>query len=60
MQNGITSTILSGLKAFLEDYPDSRAFFIYGGKRRLYKGNIGIVLIEEAIRNLKELLWIIR
>ena len=52
----VSSTMLSGLKAFLEDYPESRAFFIYGGKRRLYKDRIEILPVEESIRGLKDIL----
>jgi predicted AAA+ superfamily ATPase len=52
----VRASMLSGLKAFLRDYPQAKAYFIYGGKRRLREKDIEIVPIEEALRKLPEIL----
>jgi predicted AAA+ superfamily ATPase len=45
-----------GLKAFLADYPSSRAYFIYGGERRMREGKIEIIPIKQALKELSSLL----
>jgi predicted AAA+ superfamily ATPase len=52
----IRSQMLNGLKAFLKDYPTAKAFFIYGGERRMHEGNIEIISIKDALKNLPEIL----
>jgi predicted AAA+ superfamily ATPase len=52
----VTSNMLTGLKAFLADYPMAKAFFLYMGNRRMYDGNIEIVPALEGLQNLKTLL----
>ncbi|MEW6618351.1 MAG: ATP-binding protein [bacterium] len=52
----ITPSLIRGLKAFLKDYPLAKAYFLYGGERRLYEGDIEIIPIEEAMKNLPLLL----
>ncbi|HSB03887.1 MAG TPA: AAA family ATPase [Thermodesulfobacteriota bacterium] len=52
----ITSTMLGGLKSFLADYPMAKAYFVYGGNRRMYEGKIEIVPVLETLKNLKTLL----
>ncbi|MEW6103713.1 MAG: AAA family ATPase, partial [bacterium] len=52
----ITPSLTKGLKAFLKEYPLSKAYFLYGGERRLYEGNIEIIPIEEALKDLSLLL----
>lgn len=39
----VIKPMLNGLKAFLRDYPMGRAYFVYGGKRRMYEDNIDIL-----------------
>ncbi len=52
----ISNSMLKGLKAFQEDYPQSQAYFIYGGERRLREGEIEIIPIKEALKNLPQIL----
>lgn len=50
----VTGSMLKGLKAFLEDYPEAKAYFIYGGERRLYFDKIEVIPIHEVLKNLEE------
>ena len=52
----VSSRMLRGLKAFLRDYPVARACFLYGGLRRMREGNIEILPIRDAIRDLPAIL----
>lgn len=52
----ITSSMMSGLKSFLRDYPMARAYFIYGGKHYRREGKIEILPIETALKQLPQLL----
>jgi predicted AAA+ superfamily ATPase len=52
----ISNSMLKGLKAFQEDYPQSQAYFIYGGERRLREGEIEIIPIKEALKSLPQIL----
>jgi predicted AAA+ superfamily ATPase len=52
----ITSTMLGGLKSFSADYPMAKAYFVYGGNRRMYEGKIEVVPVLEILKNLKTLL----
>jgi len=52
----ITSTMLGGLKSFLTDYPMAKAYFVYGGNRRMHEGKIEVVPVLEILKNLKTLL----
>jgi hypothetical protein len=45
-----------GLKAFLKDYPRAKAYFIYGGERRLREGDIEIIPIKDALKELPVIL----
>lgn len=47
---------LRGLRSFLKDYPMAKAYFFYGGRRRLSEGPIQILPMEEAFRKLPEIL----
>lgn len=51
-----TSTMLGGLKSFLADYPMAKAYFVYGGNRRMYEGKIEVVPVLEILKNLKTFL----
>jgi predicted AAA+ superfamily ATPase len=52
----VHNQMLRGLKSFLKDYPSAKAYFIYGGERRMREGNIEIIPIKEVLRKLPELL----
>lgn len=52
----ISNSMLKGLKTFQENYPQSQAYFIYGGERRLREGEIEIIPIKEALKHLPQLL----
>ena len=52
----VSPSMLSSLKAFSADYPDSQAFFIYGGRKKMYIDGIKIIPIKEAISNIKEMI----
>jgi uncharacterized protein len=47
---------LRGLRRFLADYPQARAFLVYTGTRRLHESGIEIVPADEMIRTLAGLL----
>src|SRR4030042_1289697 len=52
----ITKTNLRGLKAFLKDYPAAKAYCLYGGERKMSEGNINILPMEYALKNLNFIL----
>jgi len=52
----VSQSMLKGLRAFLRDYPEARAYFVYGGDRILREGAIEIVPIERFLKALPELL----
>ena len=52
----VSGVMLKGLKSFLQDYPMSKAYFVYGGSREMRDGRISILPIEDALRRLPELL----
>ncbi|OGM24117.1 ATPase [Candidatus Woesebacteria bacterium RIFCSPHIGHO2_02_FULL_38_9] len=52
----LTSETLRGLRYFSKEYPQSKNFLIYGGKRKMRESNIEIIPIEDALKNLPELL----
>lgn len=52
----ISSTMFKGLKAFLKEYPSAKAYFLYGGGRRLREGNIEILPMQMALKELPTLL----
>lgn len=52
----VSADSLRGLKYFLQEYPQSKCFLIYGGKRKMREGKIQIIPIEDALRNLADLL----
>lgn len=51
-----SSDTLRGLKYFSREYPQSKNFLIYGGKRKMRDGNIEIIPMEDGLKNLPELL----
>lgn len=52
----LASGTLSGLHAFLRDYPMARAYFIYGGARREYEGRIEIAPALAMMKDLRAVL----
>jgi predicted AAA+ superfamily ATPase len=47
---------LSGLKAFLKDYPMAKGYLFYGGDRRMYQDGIELIPVSDGIRTLPMLL----
>ncbi|MBI2251336.1 MAG: hypothetical protein HYU63_01020 [Armatimonadetes bacterium] len=52
----VPRSILSGLKSFLKDYPMAKAYFIYGGERRMRDGDIEIVPLINILKELPNIL----
>jgi len=52
----VSTSMLKGLRSFLKDYPLSKAYFFYGGNRRMYEDNIEIIPIKDAIKGLSDIL----
>lgn len=52
----VSSSMLRGLRAFLKDYPQSQAYFIYGGNRQMRDGKITILPFTQALKTLPQLL----
>jgi predicted AAA+ superfamily ATPase len=52
----VSSPMLKGLKAFQKDYPSAKMYFIYGGERHLREGDIAILPIRDALKELSEIL----
>jgi len=52
----ISSKSLKGLKNFGEDYPEATLRILYMGKHKEYHGNITAIPLEEALRELPELI----
>ena len=52
----INSSSLKGLKSFLEDYPQAKAYIVYLGKNKEHYGNIEALPFEDALRDLPHIL----
>ena len=52
----VTTKELKALQLFIQDYPGTRAFFLYGGTRREFYGDIQAIPIVEAIKQLPTIL----
>jgi predicted AAA+ superfamily ATPase len=50
--NRVRPEDLSGLKAFKEDYPESKAYLLYRGKERLLKDGITCMPVEDFLMSL--------
>ena len=48
---------LRGLKEFKKDYPPARCYLLYGGSTTLYMGDITVLPIDKALRDLEWLLF---
>ena len=44
---------LRGLRAFLDDYPEARGLLLYRGERRLVKGGVTCIPVEEFLGELR-------
>ncbi len=55
-KKNISSVDLKNLKVFLQDYPMTKAYVLYGGNIRQYMGNIEIIPFKDALFELPELL----
>jgi len=51
-----SSSMMKGLRAFQKDYPEAKTYFIYGGERQLRDGDIAILPIEDALKDLPRIL----
>ncbi len=47
---------LTGLRAFLDDYPIAKTYLVYGGERSWHEGKIEIIGIKDCIKKLPQLL----
>lgn len=52
----VQSKDLRGLKEFKKDYPPARCYLFYGGSTPLFIDDIPVLPIEQALRNLDQLL----
>ncbi|OGC10424.1 ATPase [candidate division WOR-1 bacterium RIFCSPHIGHO2_02_FULL_53_26] len=52
----INPAAVRGLKAFKADYPAARTFLLYSGERRMSDGEIEIIPIKEALKDISLLL----
>lgn len=52
----VSGSMLKGLRAFRKDYPKAKTYFIYGGERRLREGDIEILPIKSALKELPTIL----
>ena len=52
----ISTAVTRGLRYFLKEFPQAKCFLIYGGKRKMREGKIEIISLEEALKNLPQLL----
>ncbi len=49
-------SLLKGLRSFSRDYPETDAYLVYGGKRRLWEEGIEILPATDAFLHLPEIL----
>lgn len=52
----VSGSMLRGLKAFRKDYPSAKLYFIYGGERHLRDGDIEILPLKDALKELPDIL----
>ncbi len=52
----INNSDLSGLKLFIKEYPQSKAYLIYSGKEVLYHDNITLIPYDHFFKNFLDLL----
>jgi len=44
------------MKAFQKDYPSAKMYFIYGGEHHLREGDIAILPMKDALKELPKIL----
>jgi predicted AAA+ superfamily ATPase len=47
---------LSGINSFIKDYPEAKAYFVYGGKRYMRQGSVEIIPVSQIIKKLPDIL----
>ncbi len=47
---------LNGLRLFLKDYPVAKAFFVYGGDKKLYIDDVCIIPYDECIKKINTIM----
>ncbi len=52
----MSKSMLSGVKAFLKEYPNAKAYFVYGGKRHSREGAVEIHPMLNIFKELPEIL----
>ena len=52
----VNSSMLKGLQTFIKDYPMAKAYFIYGGERRMREGNIELIPLKDVFMKMDKLL----
>jgi uncharacterized protein len=52
----IKQSHLSGVKAFLREYPTAKSYFVYGGKRKMREGRVEVIPISDFLKQLPHLL----
>ena len=52
----INESALKGLRAFSKDYPTASSYLIYGGERYFHEGNIEILPVSQALKQLSKIL----
>ena len=52
----VSGSMLKGLMAFKKDYPIAKTYFVYGGERHLREGDITILPIKDALKELPKIL----
>jgi uncharacterized protein len=55
-RNKVSAGMLSGLKAFLSDYPDAEGFLLYGGNKPLFIDNIKVLPIADVFKTFQEII----
>ncbi len=56
-KSSISPKDLRGLKAFSRDYPTAKLFLLYGGKEKIYFGNITVLPIRHFFKNSLKILF---
>ena len=52
----VTDSMLKGLRAFLSEYPTAHAYFLTGGDRDGWEGNIRVLPVAMFLRNIDSFL----
>jgi len=55
--NRVREGDVSGLKAFLKEYPQANAFLLYGGDERYYEDKINFIPLKEFFKDCQRLFF---